>query len=217
MFPLRDDIPHRRAPLVNWALIAANVAVFLLQLTRGPGLDRFAAVPALISEGRQLHTVLTSMFMHGGIFHILSNMWFLYIFGDNVEDVFGRFGYLGVYLAAGVCGAGLQIAVNPGSSIPMVGASGAISGVLGAYMVLFPGARILTILPIFLFIQFIQVPAVLFLGFWILIQLLNGFGAPRSGGGVAFFAHIGGFAFGFLVGLIARRIRRRRRVRYSVF
>jgi len=216
MIPLRDDIPHRRPPIINWLLIAANVGVFAIQITRGEAMDRLAAIPASISQGRQLYTILTSMFMHGGIFHILSNMWFLYIFGDNVEDTFGHVGYLLIYLVSGICGALLQVAVSQHSTIPMVGASGAISGVLGAYLVLYPGARILTLLPIFIFIQLINIPAFVFLGFWIVLQLLSGLASPRSGGGVAFFAHIGGFAFGFLMGLIARAARRGRSLRYSI-
>jgi membrane associated rhomboid family serine protease len=217
MIPLRDDISHRRFPIINWLLIAANVAVFVLQWTQGKALDRFAAIPASISHGRAVYTIFTSMFMHGGILHILSNMWFLYIFGDNVEDAFGHIGYLAFYLVSGVCGALLQIAVSLNSKIPMIGASGAISGVLGAYLVLYPGARILTLLPIFIFIQFINVPAFVFLGFWIIIQLLSGLALPRAGGGVAFFAHIGGFAFGLLMGILARILRPRRGLRYRIY
>jgi membrane associated rhomboid family serine protease len=216
MIPLRDDIPHRRTPVVTWLLIATNVGVFILQLTRGVTLDRFAAVPASIAGGHSLYTILTSMFMHGGFLHILSNMWFLYIFGDNVEDAFGHVGFLFIYLLAGVCGALLQVAVAHNSTIPMIGASGAIAGVLGAYLVLYPGARVLTLLPIFIFIQLINIPASIFLGFWIVLQLLSGLASSRAGGGVAFFAHIGGFALGFLAGLIARAFRPRRGLRYTI-
>lgn len=217
MIPLRDDVPHRRFPAVTWLLIAANVAVFVLQWNRGPAMDRFAAIPANISHGRALYTIFTSMFMHGGILHILGNMWFLYIFGRNVEDAFGHLGYLAFYLVSGVCGAVFQVAASLNSTIPMIGASGAISGVLGAYFVLYPKARILTLLPIFIFIQFVNVPAFVFLGFWIIIQLLSGLAAPRAGGGVAFFAHIGGFAFGLLTGILARIFRPRNRLRYRVY
>jgi membrane associated rhomboid family serine protease len=217
MIPLRDDIPRRRFPIINWLLIAANVAVFALQWTRGEAMDRYAAIPASISSGHHLYTILTSMFMHGGIFHILSNMWFLYIFGDNVEDAFGHIGYLAIYLVSGICGALLQVAVSQHSSIPMIGASGAISGVLGAYLVLYPRARILTLLPIFIFIQFINVPAFIFLGFWIAVQLLSGLAGPRAGGGVAFFAHIGGFAFGLLMGILVRIFRPRRGLQYRIY
>lgn len=216
MIPLRDDIPHRRTPIVTWLLIAANVGVFILQLNRGAPMDRFAAIPAGISHGQNLYTILTSMFMHGGFLHILGNMWFLYIFGDNVEDSFGHVGYLLIYLLAGACGALLQVAVAHNSTIPMIGASGAISGVLGAYLVLYPRARILTILPIFIFIQLINIPAFIFLGFWIVLQLLSGLGSPRTGGGVAFFAHIGGVAIGLVAGLIARSLRPRRGLRYTI-
>jgi len=217
MIPLRDDILHRRPPIINYLLIAANVVVFFLQLKAGDRMDHFAAVPAAISHGHELYTVFTSMFMHGGAFHILSNMWFLYIFGDNVEDAFGHIGYLAVYLISGICGAFLQVFMSPSSSVPMVGASGAISGVLGAYMALYPRARILTLIPIFFFIRLYNIPAVIFLGFWILIQLLSGFYGPRTGGGVAFFAHIGGFAFGLALALMARLVRRRRRPQYSIY
>jgi membrane associated rhomboid family serine protease len=217
MIPLRDDVPRRRFPIINWLLIATNVAVFILQWTRGEAMDRFAAIPASISSGRHLYTILTSMFMHGGILHILSNMWFLYIFGDNVEDAFGHIGYLAIYLVSGICGALLQVVVSQHSTIPMIGASGAISGVLGAYLVLYPRARILTLIPIFIFIQFINVPAFVFLGFWIIIQLLSGLAAPRAGGGVAFFAHIGGFAFGLLMGILVRIFKPRNRLRYRVY
>jgi membrane associated rhomboid family serine protease len=215
VIPLRDDIGHRRFPLVNWFFILANIAVFVLQFL-GIVPSSFAAVPERISHGHALYTILTSMFMHGGLFHILSNMWFLYIFGDNVEDAFGHASYFAIYILAGICGALAQVTVAPNSSIPMVGASGAISGVLGAYMVLYPAARILTLLPIFIFIQFLNVPAIVFLGYWILIQLLSGFGSPRTGGGVAFFAHIGGFALGFLMGFVGRTLVKRRRLRYSI-
>lgn len=217
MIPLRDDIPHRRKPVVNYLLIAANVAVFGLQLVLGGSMEQFAALPRTIAHGHRFYTVFTSMFMHGGVFHILGNMWFLYIFGDNVEDTFGHLGYLLVYLVAGVCGTGLQILVSASSRIPMVGASGAISGVLGAYLVLYPRARVLTLLPIFIFIQLINIPAFVFLGFWIVVQLLSGFAAPRSGGGVAFYAHIGGFGFGVLMGFLARLFRPRRRLQYRVY
>jgi membrane associated rhomboid family serine protease len=213
MIPLHDDIPHRRFPIVNWLLIAANVAVFVLQLTRGEAMDRFAAIPASISSGHHLDTIFTSMFMHGGIAHILSNMWFLYIFGDNVEDTFGHIGYLAIYLVSGVCGALLQVVVSHNSVIPMIGASGAISGVLGAYLVLYPG-RMLTLLLLFVPIR---VPAFVFLGFWIIVQLLSGLAGPKAGGGVAFFAHIGGFAFGFLMGILARIFRPRRGLRYRIY
>lgn len=210
MIPLRDETRSQRRPFVTWLLIAANIAVFILQLRDPHGMmEQYALYPARLIRGDQLYAILSSMFMHGGIAHILGNMWFLYIFGDNVEDVLGHFRYILFYLLAGVCGALLQVLVSSHSTIPMVGASGAISGVLGAYLVLFPGARILTLLPIFIFIQFVNIPAWIFLGYWILIQVLSGMGAPRTGGGVAFFAHIGGFAFGFLVALFARRRRNR--------
>jgi membrane associated rhomboid family serine protease len=215
VIPLRDDIRRRRFPAINWLLILLNVGVFVLQLI-GMVPDTYAAVPRTIMHGHELYTIITSMFMHGGFLHILGNMWFLYIFGDNVEDAFGHLGYLAIYLVSGIIGALLQIAVAPHSLIPMLGASGAISGVLGAYMVLYPGARILTLIPVFFLLR-VNVPAIVFLGIWILIQVLSGLGSPRTGGGVAFFAHIGGFAFGLVAGIIARLTRSRPRIRYSVY
>jgi len=214
-FPIRDDIPHRKPPVTNYLLIAANIVVFVLQVKSGPAAYQYAAVPSQVVHGHQLYTVLTSMFMHGGIAHILSNMWFLWIFGDNVEDAFGHLGYLAVYIAAGICGATLQILTTPGSETPMLGSSGAISGVMGAYLVLYPRARVLTLWPIFL-LSFFNIPAVIYLLLWIGIQVLFGLATPQSGGGTAFFAHIGGFAFGFMLGFIARILGRRPQVSYRI-
>jgi len=218
MIPLRDDIRSEKRPFVTWGLMAACVGVFGLQALSGrygsPDFqtvtDAYGMVPFDIVHGRHLWTLLTSMFLHGGIFHLLGNMLYLWIFGDNIEDAFGHLWFLVVYLFTGIVGSLLQIVAMPGSTITTIGASGAISGVMGAYFVLFPRARVLTLIPIFFFIRLIYLPAPLLLGLWILFQILNGCGSvPGTGGGVAYFAHIGGFASGLMLGLLVRnRVRR---------
>ncbi len=171
-------------------------------------LIRFGLVPAEFWSGKDLPptvpfpiwvTIFTSMFLHGGLFHILGNMWFLWIFGDNVEGALGHLKFLIFYLAAGVGAAFLQLGASPHSTAPMVGASGAISGVMGAYFVLFPWSRILTLVPFFFFLHFVEVPAFLFLGFWFLLQFFSGIVDLSALGGVAWFAHIGGFLTGVLL------------------
>lgn len=158
-------------------------------------------------------TVLTSMFLHGGWFHIIGNLLYLRVFGDNVEDRFGHAVFLVFYLASGCAGAAGQYLYDPLSDVPMVGASGAIAGVLGAYIVLFPRARVLTLFPVFVVFTFIEVPAFVFLGIWALQQLLNGYlvvsATAMSGAGIAWFAHLGGFALGVVCGLIGRQFRNR--------
>jgi membrane associated rhomboid family serine protease len=209
MIPLRDELPSRRFPFLTVTLIATNVLVFLHQFTLGPRAgERFVflygAVPALITGAGHAQvalpaplTLLTSMFLHGGWGHLLGNMLYLWIFGDNVEDVMGPVRFILFYLLAGVAAAMTHVALNPASDIPMVGASGAISGVLGAYLLLFPGSRILTLVPLGFILQTIRVPALLFLGFWFLLQFFSGTASSGgSGGGVAWFAHVGGFASG---------------------
>ena len=223
MIPLRDTIPTRTFPGVTIALIAANVLVFLFQVSLGPQaggalVAAFGAVPAQIT-GAAPHaapvlspplTILTSMFLHGGFAHLLGNMVFLWIFGNNVEDATGHVRFVFFYLACGVAAALSHVAAQPGSTVPMVGASGAISGVLGAYFLLFPHARIVTLVFLGFFAQTVQIPAFFFLGFWFLMQFLSGavsFGT--QGGGVAWFAHIGGFLAGFalLIPFKRRRVR----------
>jgi membrane associated rhomboid family serine protease len=217
MIPLRDDIRSEKRPFVTWGFMAACVGVFIYQaLTEyqdpkaGHILVRtYGMIPSDVVSGRHLWTLLTSMFLHGGFFHIIGNMLYLWIFGDNVEDAFGHSWFFVVYLFTGAAGSLLQIALMPGSTVPTIGASGAISGVMGAYLVLFPRARVLTLIPIFFFIRLIYLPAPLLLGFWILIQVLNGCGSVPGTGGVAYFAHIGGFASGLILGLLVRnRVRR---------
>lgn len=225
MIPLRDDNPRRTAPIVTIVLILANVAAFLYQVSLGQRAGQQlvfqlgvipARVPALFSgqipftlAGIQgvFSPLFTSMFLHGGWMHLIGNMWFLWIFGDNVEDEFGHFGYLLFYLFCGV-GAGLVHTVaNLHSTIPSIGASGAISGVMGAYIVLYPRTRVLTLVPLVFFFFTLRLPAIVILGLWFLLQFLNGLGsvgAPATGG-VAFWAHIGGFVLGALVAEVTRK------------
>ncbi|MBN1813385.1 MAG: rhomboid family intramembrane serine protease [Anaerolineae bacterium] len=224
MLPLRDDIPSQRFPVVNTALIALNVLVFLAEVALGEeGLYQFilscGLTPAQFWQGGWLTrwwTPLTSMFIHAGWLHLISNMLSLYIFGDNVEDRIGHFRYLLFYLGSGLASSFAHLIAYAGSPIPTVGASGAIAGVLGAYLVLFPRARVVTLVPIFYFIRLVQIPAVIYLGFWFVSQLFNGFlglaaaGGSFQGGGVAWWAHIGGFAFGFAILGIVRLFTQRR-------
>ena len=206
MFPIRDHNPSNRTPYVTWGLIATNVLVFLA--TRPLMADEtallrlwsaYALVPGWVSEGYGLTGLFTSMFLHAGWLHLLGNMLFLWIFGDNMEDAFGHLGFLLFYLAAGL-GAGLvHVAVAPGSMVPTVGASGAIAGVLGGYLLLYPRARVDILLFFVVFIRVIPVPAWVMLGVWFLLQLVNSAGIDPGAGGVAYWAHVGGFAVGFLL------------------
>ena len=216
MIPLKDEIPTRRFPIINLLLILANIAVFGLQWLAGPYeqamVSTFAMVPAAFGQVGLLAvgSIFTSMFMHGGLLHLGGNMLYLWIFGDNVEDAMGSFKYLLFYLAGGVVAALAHIATNPGSTIPTVGASGAIAAVLGAYLVLYPNARVLTIIPLGVFMRLTTVPAIIVLGLWFVLQLANGMltlGGPDVGG-VAFWAHIGGFVFGLLAGKVLAGWRR---------
>jgi len=225
MIPLRDANPTRRTPVITVVLIALCAAVFLVELSvsSGPGgdaaLDRFltewGAVPSRISAALAgsgdpwlaARGILGSMFLHAGWSHLLGNMLFLWIFGNNVEDRLGRLAYLVFYLAGGTIAALAQVLIDPTSDVPLVGASGAIAATLGAYIVLYPGARITSLVFLGFLAQLIDVPAIILLGFWFVLQLLDGvasLGASTAQGGVAFFAHIGGFAAGALVGLIVR-------------
>jgi membrane associated rhomboid family serine protease len=221
MIPLYDDIKSSRRPVVNYLLISVCTVVWFLQFTRSPEqfdaqILRYGMVPIRIVQGHQLWTLISSMFMHGGWFHFLGNMLYLWIFGDNVEDAFGHILYPVVYLTSGIAGSLLQVLVAPYSRVPTIGASGAISGIMGAYFVLFPRARVLTLVPFFFFMRLIYLPASLLLGFWILFQLLYGCSsAPGTGGGIAYFVHIGGFAAGVIFGLLIRR--RVRRPWYEIY
>jgi membrane associated rhomboid family serine protease len=225
MIPIRDTIPSRSVAWMTRALIAANVAAFAFELRQGPGLEpfihRFGVVPAdwAVSNvddfwdwPRLFLTLLSSQFLHGGFMHLGSNMLYLWIFGDNVEDRLGHVRFLLLYLGSGIAAAVSQILVTPGSAVPMVGASGAIAGVLGAYLLMFPTARIITLVPLGLSVQTYELPAAFFLGFWFLLQWVQGLtsiGQVADVGGVAFWAHIGGFISGMmLTGLL--RIGQRR-------
>jgi membrane associated rhomboid family serine protease len=205
--PLRDENPTARLPVVTVALIAVNAIVFFLQAAAPRGLEmaalRFGAVPYDIVHFRAtaeaafppLATLLTSMFLHGSLFHLAGNMLYLWIFGNNIEDRLGPVRFVLFYLASGVAAALTHILFQPGSRIPMIGASGAIAGVLGAYMVLYPHARVKVFVFLILYIDVIPIPAGLVLGLWFVMQLLN----VGMGGGVAWFAHIGGFLTGILL------------------
>jgi membrane associated rhomboid family serine protease len=220
VIPLRDELPSRSFPLATVTLILVNIAAFLRQASvpahlQGAFIDTYAAIPALISgqAGRAdgfppLLTILTSMFLHGGIIHLAGNMLFLWIFGDNVEDVMGRARFVLFYLLAGAAGAAVHVVIDPASVVPMVGASGAISGIMGAYIVLFPSARILTLVPLGFFSRVVHVPAMLFLGIWFLLQFLYAGASSGQRGGVAWLAHVGGFVAGLaLVGIFRNRAR----------
>lgn len=222
MFPLHDDNPTRRPPVVTWLLVAATAAawVFVQGAGLAPGrleasVCAFGAIPAEIVGtsgagpgpcslgGVTRGALVTSMFLHGGWFHLVGNLWFLWIFGNNVEDAMGRVRFVIFYLLTGVAAALAHVASDPASAVPMVGASGAISGVMGAYLVLFPRARVKTLLFLLVFITVVELPAFVYLGYWFLLQLVSsGSGATA---GVAFWAHIGGFAAGALLIPLFRR------------
>jgi membrane associated rhomboid family serine protease len=218
MFPISDVIPSRTVPFVTVGLIVANALVFLYMLSL-PGAMRegFVAAYALVPAWFSVPTLFTSQFLHAGWFHIIGNMLYLWIFGDNVEDRLGHFPYLLFYLGAGAVAAILQVLINPFSSVPMLGASGAIAGVMGAYFVLYPQSRVLTVIFIVIFFDVVEIPAVVLLGIWFLMQLLSGVGSlgvsNAAAGGTAFWAHVGGFVVGVAIGLILRA--RDRRWRYQ--
>ncbi|HLG59696.1 MAG TPA: rhomboid family intramembrane serine protease [Vicinamibacterales bacterium] len=219
MIPLRDVIPSRTTPYVTIVLVVVNVLVFLYQLSLGELVNELVFDFGLVPAGFSWANVLTSMFLHGGFLHVAGNMLYLWIFGDNVEDRMGHGRFLAFYLLCGTAAALAQTMMVPDSPVPMVGASGAIAGVMGAYFVLYPRSRIVTLLPIFIFWQIIEVPAILFLGIWFLMQLLSGVGsiATATGGepagGVAFWAHVAGFAAG-LLGVFVFQQRARERVEW---
>ena len=222
MFPLKDTQPSYTRPVVTLALIAVNLMVFVFEYSLGsPTLNAFIEYYGLVQDHFQVSRVFTSMFLHGGWLHVLLNMWFLWIFGDNIEDLLGHAKYLVFYLLCGaVAGLG-QVIANPYSTVPMVGASGAIAGVMGAYLIKFPRARILTLVFVVFFITTIEIPAPIMLVYWFVTQLFSGFGSIAqthiSQGGTAFFAHIGGFVAGIvlvkLMGATGQYNRRRDRYR----
>jgi len=220
MIPIKDRNPTDLFPFVTIALIVANAALFFYQLSRGlPRFQQFtvglAIVPVAFLDApfspSQQTLLFTSMFLHGGFFHLAGNMLFLWIFGNNIEDYFGHVKFAIFYLACGVAGTLAHVFTNPSSTAPMIGASGAISGVLGAYFLLFPRAKVLTLVPIVIFLYFVEIPAFVFLGVYILLQILYGLpglaGSSAQAAGVAFFAHIGGFVAGIALLLILRKRR----------
>ncbi|HET7433591.1 MAG TPA: rhomboid family intramembrane serine protease [Thermoanaerobaculia bacterium] len=224
MIPLRDDNPRRLVPLVNYVLIALNVAAFLWELTLGTRLQdalfAVAFIPARfwLPGGwvPDLLTIFISMFLHGGLLHIGGNMLYLAIFGDNVEDRLGHGRYLLFYLLCGIFATLAHAFFSPTSRLPSIGASGAIAGVLGAYLILYPRAQVMTLIPIFFFITVRRIPAVIILGFWFVLQLFSGVGSlgvadAQDSGGVAYFAHIGGFVAGIVLILLMGGTRRRTR------
>ncbi len=208
MIPIRDVIPSRTTPFVTFSLIIANVLAFLYQLSLSAeplnALVRSAGiVPG--ETGWLAPTLFSSMFLHGNIGHLLGNLIFLWIFGDNVEDRFGHGRYLLFYVAAGMAAGASQAIAAPDSLIPIIGASGAIAAVMGAYFVLFPKSRVVMLIWLIFYLDFVEIPAVLFLGFWFLFQLIGGLGATAGTGGIAFVAHLGGFVAGAILGRILAR------------
>jgi membrane associated rhomboid family serine protease len=216
VIPLRDVIPSRTVPFVTVTIIIVNALAWLLEISMPPDdLNRFLTTYGVVPARFVPITLLTSMFLHGGWSHIIGNMWYLWIFGDNVEDAFGHGRYLVFYLLCGTTAAIAQIVMEPSSLLPTIGASGAIAGVMGAYFVLYPRSRVLTFIPIFL-LSIIEVPAIFLLGFWFLMQLFNAGAVARIAnagqGGVAFAAHVGGFIVGALGVFVFRK-----RERYSTW
>lgn len=217
MIPLRDTQPSSSFPFVTVALIVMNVAVFLNEWSMNTWeLNHLIGTYGIVPDRFQYTDLLTSMFLHGGWLHVIGNCWFLWIFGDNVEDILGHGKFLVFYLLAGAAAGLVHVLLNPYSRVPTVGASGAIAGVMGAYMLKFPHSRILTLVPIFIFVTTMEIPALVMLAYWFLIQIFSGMGSigysQISRGGVAWFAHVGGFLAGMaLVTLLGTRERYRYR------
>jgi len=214
MIPLRTDIPTKKFPLINWILIGLNFYYFYVELVVvGPArldifINHWAVIPKLLwsNPGRHAISLVTATFLHGGWLHIISNMLFLHIFGDGVEDHMGHFRYILFYLLAGVLANGTQAYFSSASMIPLIGASGAIAGVLGAYFFYYPYSEVETLIPIFIFIRIINIPAFIFLGYWFILQTLNStfsitsMASGNTMGGIAFIAHAAGFISGLLMG-----------------
>ena len=223
-FPLKDENPTKTFPYMTILLIACSTFVFIIELAmgqyRGYIVAKFGMVPFEITHGVDLNpqvalgpyiTLLTSLFLHGSFFHLIGNMWFLWIFGNNIEDEVGHYKFIAFYILGGVAASFLQIAVSTSSTVPVIGASGAVSAVLGAYILRFPRARVKTLMFLFIFITVINVPAVAFIGIWFFMQLLSS--VTRSGSNVAWFAHIGGFIFGLLAIKLFQKKERYRKYR----
>ena len=212
MIPIRDTIPSRNYPVANNALILINICIFFFQMIQGASLGQFVYTYGLtpakffhplishhISMEEKLFSFVSYMFLHGGFLHLIANMWSLYIFGDNVEDRLGPIRYIGFYLLSGIGAGFFHLFLNANSNIPTIGASGAIAGVMGAYFILYPGSKILTLIPIVIIPWFVEIPAFFFLGLWFLMQFINAAGSDALNSGVAWWAHIGGFIWGMLL------------------
>jgi membrane associated rhomboid family serine protease len=210
MIPLRDVIPSRTTPYITVTIIILNVLAWLFELALPADVRTlFLQVYGVVPADFHATTLITSMFLHGGWMHVLGNMWYLWIFGDNVEDRLGHGRFIVFYLLCGIIAALGQIAIDPGSTLPTIGASGAIAGVMGAYFVLYPRSRVLTLIPLIIFWEIIELPAIVLLGFWFVIQLFSAgtiaITASTGGGGVAFAAHVAGFVVGMIGGLVFRK------------
>ncbi len=211
MIPIRDTIPSRSYPIVNQVIIGINVVLYLVEMAQGPNIERFIYLYGLVparytvpqfsayfTPAQQVLSIFSFMFLHGGFWHLLGNMWSLYIFGDNVEDRLGSLRYLVFYLLCGITSGLSHLLFNLHANVPTIGASGAIAGVMGAYLILYPNSKILTLIPIIFIPWFIEIPAFFFLGFWFILQFINAAGSQGAGGGIAWWAHIGGFVFGIV-------------------
>ncbi|MBN2366493.1 MAG: rhomboid family intramembrane serine protease [Calditrichaeota bacterium] len=226
MFPLKDTIPSSTFPFVTISIIVTNIFIFIYQLSLGPQLNEFfnhfGVIPVKFTSVASENpvqliplsaTLFSSVFLHGGWMHIIGNMWYLWIFGDNIEDRTGHFRFLLFYLLCGIAAGLVHIIMNPGSGVPTIGASGAIAGVMGAYILLFPNSRVITLIFVIFFIQIVEIPAIFFLGFWIIIQIISGSmqaGLTEQSGGVAWWAHIGGFFIGLLLVLFFKKRKSRK-------
>ena len=212
MIPIRDTIQSKNYPVVNNAIIVINVFLYLLELSKGNNLDQFfftyglvparyslPEVGAYFSSGQQVLALFSFMFIHGGFWHLLGNMWSLYIFGDNIEDRLGHIRYLVFYILCGLLSGLFHLAINWTSQAPTIGASGAIAGVMGAYLILYPGAKILTLIPIIIIPYFIEIPALFFLGIWFVLQFLSAALSSAEAGGIAWWAHVAGFIAGIVL------------------
>ena len=206
MFPIRDHNPSGRTPWVTWGLMALNILIFLsywgdmenARVINTLWYD-WAMIPARIAGGDGYYTLVSSIFLHGGIMHLAGNMLFLWIFGDNIEDTMGHLGYLVFYIASGILASLAQVGIDPGSTVPTVGASGAIAGVMGGYLLLFPKARVDILLILIVFFKVFPIPAWIMLAVWFGMQFLGGLGSDTGGGGVAYWAHAGGFVAGLIL------------------
>jgi membrane associated rhomboid family serine protease len=210
MIPLRDVIPSRTTPYITVTIILLNTVAWLFEVTMPPDfLGEFLQVYGVVPADLHPATLITSMFLHGSWSHVLGNMWYLWIFGDNVEDRLGHGRFIVFYLLCGITAAVGQVVIDPTSTLPTIGASGAIAGVMGAYFVLYPRARVLTLVPLIIFWEIIELPAILLLGFWFVLQLFNAGAvavtASTGGGGVAFAAHVAGFVVGMLGVFVFRK------------